>query len=405
MHRIFLVFCLFFFLLATGCSEEQFTSADPTADEDGDGLTAIADCDEENPFKGRCEIGEACSFNEQCPQGTCFEGICSCDPPGSECETCPEGYTGENCDECADWHFALPDCKSCLPEFTGPGCDICAEPNTTTKYCNVPFGEYVDIPTGTFVMGSPETEECHEAQESQHQVTITIAFEAKVTEVTQAEWEGLMKLNPSRFTNCPDCPVEQVNWWEALTYCNTLSEEEGYEPCYTLGECEGSAGDGTYVCSSVTVNSADGMPQSCEGYRLPTESEWEYMARAGTTEAIFTGNLSACSQEDSASNAAGWYLDNSDTKTHPVGGKLANPWGLYDTSGNVWEWCWDWYAATYPGKVTDPMGPETGEFRTNRGGSWLNYARRTRAAARYSNFGAPHLRGDFVGFRPVRSKP
>ena len=230
---------------------------------------------------------------------------------------------------------------------------------------------FVRIQPGSFTMGSPVGEEGRDEDEVPHQVRITKAFDLKTTEVTQREWRAVMGANPAKFTACgDDCPVEQVSWPDAVEYCNKLSAAEKLPACY---EGERFVGLG------------------CTGYRLPTEAEWEYSARAGTTDATY-----------GARDQVAWFGDNSNNSTRPVGQKLANAWGLHDMLGNVWEWTSDWHGA-YTGDATDPVGPSSGQYRVNRGGSWGNSARNVRAA----------LRGDVVlgyryfvlGLRLARSVP
>ena len=228
---------------------------------------------------------------------------------------------------------------------------------------------YVRIAPGTFTMGSPTGEEGREADENQHRVTITRAYCMKATEVTQGEWQAVMGSNPSAFKNCgANCPVEQVSWDDAVGYANALSRREGLPECYA-----GSTFTGL----------------GCRGYRLPTEAEWEYAARAGTTGATY-GKL----------NSVAWSYDNAGETTHPVRQKQPNAWGLYDMLGNVWEWTGDWNDA-YPATVTDPTGPARGPSRVFRGGSWYNFARCARAAFRY--YDSPGNRGNNLGFRLVRT--
>jgi len=238
------------------------------------------------------------------------------------------------------------------------------------KAADCPAG-YVRIAPGTFTMGSPAGEEGRYDSETQHRVTITRAYCMKATEVTQGEWQSVMGSNPSNFTNCgANCPVEQVSWEDAVGYANAVSRREGLPECY----------------SGSTFTGLD-----CRGYRLPTEAEWEYAARAGTTGATY-GNL----------DSVAWYDQNSGSAAHPVGQKQPNAWGLYDMLGNVWEWTGDWYAA-YPATVTDPTAPTTGSTRVHRGGSWISYARFARAAIR--SYAAPGLRNGFLGFRLSRTAP
>jgi len=230
---------------------------------------------------------------------------------------------------------------------------------------------YVRIAPGTFTMGSPSAEEGRKSDETQHSVTITRAFCMKTTEVTQGEWQAEAGANPSRFQNCgANCPVENVTWDDAVWYANALSRREGLPACY----------------AGSTFTGLD-----CRGYRLPTEAEWEYAARAGTTAATY-GNL----------DSVAWYDQNAGETTHPVRQKEPNAWGLYDMLGNVWEWTGDWFGE-YSRAVTDPTGPATGHAWVFRGGSWYHLAPNARAAFR--NGRKPGLRSSNIGFRLVLTAP
>jgi formylglycine-generating enzyme required for sulfatase activity len=233
----------------------------------------------------------------------------------------------------------------------------------------------VRIPAGTFTMGSPANEAGRDSDEVQRQVRISKDFLMGKYEVTQAEWKAVMGSNPSYFKG-DNLPVECVSWYDAIEYCNALSKKEGLTPTYTI--------NGT----SVTWN------KNANGYRLPTEAEWEYACRAGTTTAYYSG---------SGVDSAGWYGSNSGNKTHPVGEKTANKWGLHDTHGNVWEWCWDWYGDYAKGSQTDPTGASSGSNRVIRGGGWFNIAANARSASR--DWITPSSRYDILGFRLVRSAP
>ena len=263
---------------------------------------------------------------------------------------------------------------------------------------------FVLVSGGTFTMGSPEGELGNWGDEDQHQVTLTRDFWLQETEVTQAQWSARMGNNPSEFYSCgDDCPVETVNWWEALAYANAASSAEGLPECYTLEGCNDVSPGNDLDCSAVSVNAPSGDPYACEGYRLPTEAEWEYAYRAGTTTAFYNGAITDTGCDDPNLDAIGWYCGNASDTTHPVAQKEPNAWGLYDLAGNVLEWTWDWYAVYPTGAVTDPTGPGGGSSRVYRGGSWYGDAGFARAASRYV---VPFYRyGAFLGFRLARSAP
>jgi formylglycine-generating enzyme required for sulfatase activity len=227
--------------------------------------------------------------------------------------------------------------------------------------------EMVSIPAGTFQMGQAGVDE------PVHQVTVS-AFQMGRYEITKAQYPAVMGENPSRFKGDTQRPVETVSWEDAVTFCNKLSEAAGLQSCYDLS---------TWACD-FTKN----------GYRLPTEAEWEYACRAGTTTNYYTGD----SESDLAK--AGWYLGNSGNTTHAVGGKQANALGLYDMHGNVWEWCSDWYGRYSSANATDPQGPSSGSSRVERGGSWGSSGNCCLSAYRRSL--SPDGRSDGIGFRVVR---
>ncbi|MBE6426739.1 MAG: hypothetical protein E7029_12310, partial [Planctomycetaceae bacterium] len=210
-------------------------------------------------------------------------------------------------------------------------------------------------PPGTFLMGSPSSEPRREDDETQHRVTLTRGFWMLETEVTQAMWKSVMGTDPSHVKGSQN-PVECVSWDDCQEFCGKLSSK-----------------------LELTVS-------------LPTEAQWEYACRAGTTGA-YAGDL----------DEMGWYWDNSGSKTHPVGEKKPNAWGLYDMHGNVWEWCQDWYGSYSTSPTSDPTGPSSGSFRVGRGGGWGSLAQFCRSALRYGS--APDSRYGSLGFRPVLASP
>ena len=228
--------------------------------------------------------------------------------------------------------------------------------------------DMVYIAGGTFMMGSPANEPNRDSDEVQHRVTVS-GFCMGTYPVTQKDYQALMGYNPSEFKG-DMLPVEEVNWYDAIDYCNARSRKEGLAPAYTVS--------GTNISWNRSAN----------GYRLPTEAEWEYACRAGTTTPFSTGNAITTSQ-------ANYNRE----KTTPVGSLTANAWGLYDMHGNVWEWCWDWYGAYTSGDQTT-MGAAFGSKRVLRGGSWDNSAQSLRSANRVS--GTPTGSSCYNGFRLVR---
>ncbi len=302
------------------------------------------------------------------------------------------------------------------------------------------------IPSGQFLMGLPADERAAWEKANQHQVTINKAFLLGATEVTQGQWRTVMGGNPSAFDECGNqCPVENISWLDAVDFCNRLSDREGLSRCYKDAGWTGRAQrvwliirDGTLECRQARGANANsrksecqgrmGMRlagvdhdddnvvwnQGCTGYRLPTEAEWEYAARAGTTTAFANGPMlvdgRACEREkkcecqsDGNINAVGWYCANSDGRTHPVARKLANTWGLYDMHGNVWEWVWDRYEDHPSDAVSNPTGPPGGLGRMIRGGSWNMRAEACRSGTRSGL--AAQTRMPTVGFRLARSLP
>jgi formylglycine-generating enzyme required for sulfatase activity len=263
----------------------------------------------------------------------------------------------------------------------------------------------VSIESGSFQMGSPATEG-FDPDETQHSVTLTKCFYMGKYQVTQELYQRVMGSNPSSFkTSAANGeeqarrPVEQVSWYDALVFCNKLSVLEGLAPVYSIsGSTDPAAWGETPIWGSNAVWDAVTANWNANGYRLPTEAEWEYVCRAGTST---TYNLGAVWSGD-----WGWYNGNSDSKTHEVGKKAPNEWRLYDMHGNVWEWVWDCYDANYytaSEAGTDPRGPTSGA-RVRRGGSYGTTeasAYSVRSASRFY-YGAPFV-DNHIGFRLART--
>lgn len=267
----------------------------------------------------------------------------------------------------------------------------------------------VAVETGVvFSMGSPATEAGRDTlDERGHPVLLTRPFLMGAYEVTQAEWFAVMGWNESAFA-VGNRPVERVTWFDAVDFCNRLSDRDGYTHAYSMGDI---SREGNHIVSAGVV------PRwSATGYRLPTEAEWEFACRAGTSSATFRGEATtlSCTPLDPVIDPIGWYCGNAYDTTHLVGRREASPWGLRDIFGNVFEWTWDRYGTTYgldfpalPAEpdsvVSDPVGPPEGVSRVCRGGSYLATPRECRSA--YRLYHLPGSYYDDVGFRVVRIQP
>ncbi len=211
--------------------------------------------------------------------------------------------------------------------------------------------EMVLVEGGTFSMGSKSG---NYDEKPVHSVTVSSFYMSK-NEVTFEQYdefcEATGRVKPYDYGwGRGTMPVINVSWYDAVEFCNWLSEQEGLTPVYS--------GSGDNISCNFDAN----------GYRLPTEAEWEYAARGGNKSRGYK-----YSGSDNIDDVA-WYIDNSGIKTHPVGQKKANELGLYDMSGNVYEWCWDWYGYYSSSSQTDPEGPSSGSYRVGRGGSWTGNA-------------------------------
>jgi len=243
----------------------------------------------------------------------------------------------------------------------------CASPETSWVAASIDQ-EFVRIPAGSFMMGSPPDEAGREAQERLHEVTLSRPFYLAVTEVTQLQWEKVMGTNPSRFVACPDCPVEWISAHEIELFLARAGELEGVS------------------------------------FRLPTEAEWEYACRAGTRTVFGIGDEvgTDSANYDGHYPLAGQPVGEFRERTLSVASFPANAWGLFDMNGNVWEWTADPHCEYSAEHVIDPLGSCTTELRVIRGGSWVFGADSARCALRYTH--RPQDVGPSLGFRLARQE-
>jgi len=246
------------------------------------------------------------------------------------------------------------------------------------------------VQPGSFLMGSPVNEPGRQDDEHQHLVTLTRGFWMATTEVSQALYEEVMGTNPSRWVS-PLRPVENVTWFDCVRFCNQLSEQHGFQQVY-----------------SITDDVVEWDPM-VDGYRLPTEAEWEYSSRAGTSTMFSFGDDPDRLHQfgnycDQACQRA--WRDSTQVDGHaftaPVGSFEPNAWGLYDMHGNLWEWCWDWWAPFEAPPLVDPQGPLSGSLKAERGGCWEVGPDMCRQA--YRHYVEPDQKRSYLGFRIVRTQ-
>ncbi|MEE2902981.1 MAG: formylglycine-generating enzyme family protein [Myxococcota bacterium] len=376
------------------CAQFNLTCGSRTV-EDGCNRMRIVEC-------GSCEPPQTCG-------GDGVENLCGCESE-SDLNFCIQ--RGAECgkvsglDNCARMRVDV-ECGSCSNGTCGGGGkNLCGE-------------DYALISPGSYLQGSPGDELGRDPDEGPvHTVSITRPFWVARTEVTNSQWSQQFPTAPSLFSTCgSECPVDSVNWYEAVSYLNQLSIAQGLPPCYNLSGCNQQVPGRNLICTNVSFAGLD-----CTGYRLPTEGEWEYIARAGSETALPSGPLTnfSCSNPDLSLDSIAWFCGNAAVTyqpcwdssmeitgsstcagTHPVASKSPNDFGLHDMIGNLWEWTNDWYGG-YPAiSLTDPQGPMQGNARVVRGCAWSNGARFCRSASR--NFYAPEYRFLNVGFRAVRT--
>ena len=344
-----------------------------------DGCDDCDDCDDDDPeihpgAAERCNArDDDCDGRVPDPEDRDRDGFHDCDDGPEERRDCDDGD---------------PDRYPGNPEICGDEVDQNCDGEADGRPC------WILVLAGSFDMGSPLGETGRGDDEVLHRVTLTHDFLLLSTEVTQRHFAELMGYNPSHFEDSPERPVETVTWHEAEAFCNALSDLEGLDRCYHCAESE----------ESMRCEKLFETPYDCPGYRLPTEAEWEYAARSGTTTATYNGDLTDIDCSPSIAPIA-WYGCTSDSQTHDVGLLEPSPWGFHDMLGNVRERIYDLYGEHSAGAVTDPYGPVESTAWTTRGGTFGDYAEYVRAAVRFRHFPSPPMRNMGTGFRPARSMP
>ena len=355
-----------------------------------DGVVCLGD--DPNPCGGCGPL--AATLGETC--GTCGSGTYVCGQSDAVCDGDRGAEASNGCGGCSTLPRPSEPCGPCL--FGAWACT-----SDDAMECVDDRGEcirgHVEIAAGSFLRGSPLYETCRSDDEALHEVRLTGSLWVAAFEVTRSEWSELLG-GPAG--SCPTCPVDQVGLFDAAAYANALSSRQGLVACYGLEGCDSAPGRGCAGdhCDGMRCEGLRLVPD-CDGYRLPTEAQWEYVARAGTEGGTWSGDLDArgCDSPDPVLRAIAWSCHDPVDAVQPVGLKAANPWRVFDMLGNAAEWTQDGYAPYPTDPAVDPVVP-LGQFGVVRGGHVHLAGCALRAARRAPVH--PWRRQRAVGFRLVR---
>lgn len=333
---------------------------------------------------GQCDAGETICIDEETV--VCEEDL----DPLNACEGCGElqGEPGETCGICDEglWACEGPE-VTCVPQQNE---EICGGFNL------------VEVEAGTYTRGTNQNHPCFQFRDSEHTVILTQDFRIGASEITQELWHAVLDLP---VPDCPNCPATGMNYWQALAWLNVASEQAGLTPCYGLSDCRGEIRDCHRNCNDYECDRMDVLT-ACTGYRLPTDAEWEFATRAGSTEDTYAGDLTqttACDPADPVLEPIAWYCAADGMVVRPVGGRTPNAWGLFDTLGNAAEWVLDGYGPYTQRPLIDPVNLTMTEARVVRGGSIASTPCRTRSASRASR--DPRSGSTTIGLRVAQNAP
>jgi formylglycine-generating enzyme required for sulfatase activity len=378
------------------CDDNDSRSTILRDDQDCDGIIYGEDCDDSDPGSttivqdGDCDgvpTGDDC--NDSSPTSTVKAEDNDCDgtETASDCDDSDPTSTTVTTDSDCDNIESTEDCNDSDPTIVERTSYDIDDSDCDGVSNHAGGGTLIQVDYGTFDIGcTPGQTDCGDDESPVMPVSLTHSFFIGQTEITQTEYLNLTSTNPSYFTACGlACPVEQVSWHMAAAYANLLSAASGLTECYTC------SGTGVSLTCAGAID-----PYLCDGYRLPTEAEWEVAARCGQ-DLLYSGSNSI--------NTVAWNASNAGSTTHPVRSLSQNACDIYDMSGNTWEWTDDWYSSTYYQSTvrTDPTGASTGSFKVYRGGSWYDQATKNRLADRNSD--APEKFNNNIGFRVARTIP